>query len=470
MKKLIIFSFLLVFYHGNSVFAQDSLDFTADDNSQAIATYGLEECIKFALKNSEKLKKANYQVQISDKEVSERLSAGYPKVDLRAGIEYNYLIQKSVFDKESSAYQTFANSLPDPKPDFITVAFSVPYASRFNLTLEQLVFDFAYLIGIKAARSYVELGRKQIKQNQIDITANVSKAYYAVLINQERLDLLALNYLRLDTIFDNTSVLYKNGLAEKIDVLRTEVALNNAKTEREKLLQLQDLTMKILKFQMGMAVRDSLTLQGSLRDMNLEVNNFLKEEGNYENRIEYEILQQNRLLQEINLKYNKSLYLPRLTASANYGALTNSSTFGNLWKFQERWFTFGAVGLNFSMPIIDGFKRRHTVGKLKLEILKVEEDLKLLKRTVELETEEAQINVQTYLKDLEIQKRNMELSQEVTKLAVIKYQNGVGSTLEIVNAQASFKEAENNYFNALYNVIISKVDLEKATGKLKTDY
>ncbi|MCU0446479.1 MAG: TolC family protein [Microscillaceae bacterium] len=438
--------------------AQDTTSFVVRDETQSIGTYTLEECIKFALNNSISLKKGRYQTQISEKEVQERLATGYPQVDLRANFTDNIVVQKAIIP---------ANNPPiNPTDRPLALQFGAKFTSNFAVSLEQLIFDFAYLIGVKGARTYVQLAQQQIKQTEVDIISGVTKAYYAALINQERIALLDANYQRLDTLYKNTAAMFKNGMAERVDVMRTEVSLNNVKTEKDKLLKLQELTYQLLKYQMGMPVRDSLTLVGNIRELNLDYNSGLNEDLNYQNRIEYSLLQTNRRLQEINLQYNKSLYLPRLSASASYGANTGSNQFGEIWKFSQNWFSFAFVGINFSMPIIDGFRRKHTLEKVRLEGLKVDEDIKSFKLAAELQTETAKNSIVTFTKDLEIQKKNMELAQEVSRIAKVKYENGVGSTLEIVNAESSFKEAENNYYNALYNVVLSKVELDKALGKL----
>jgi outer membrane protein len=438
--------------------AQDSTSFTVRDETQSIGTYTLEECIKFALANSESLKKAKYQTQISEAEVGERIAIGLPQISGRVNFTDNFDIRKTILPGNSPPF--------NPGPERAVFAFGAKYNGDASISIEQLIFDFSYLIGLKAARAYVELSQYQIKQSEIEVIGNVTKAYYAVLINQERLNLLDVNYQRLDTVYKNTAAMFKNGMAEKVDVMRTEVSLNNIKTEKEKLTKLQELTYQLLKYQMGMPLNDSLIIQDNIRNIDIKIEELTNESADAKNRIEYSILQMNRNLQETNLRYNKSLYMPRLSASASLGRNMGSNVVGDYFRFRNDWFSYGFYGINLAVPIFDGTKRKHTLQKVRLEGLKVEEDIKLFKRTVDLQVEQAKNGLVTYSKDLEIQKKNMELAQEVARIAKVKYENGVGSTLEIVNAEASFKEAENNYYNALYNVVLSKVELDKALGKL----
>ena len=64
----------------------------------------------------------------------------------------------------------------------------------------------------------------------------------------------------------------------------------------------------------------------------------------------------------------------------------------------------------------------------------------------------------------------MDLGEEVYKVALIKYQQGVGSNIEVINADAAYKEAQTNYYAALYDALIASVDLEKSYGKLLSNY
>jgi outer membrane protein len=435
-----------------------NLDFTVSDETQSIGTYNLDQCIEYALQYSEALKKQEMQIKISKEEVGERLATGYPTLKFESQFQDNLQIQKQFFD---------ISTLDPTQPSRIIGAqFGLKYAANASFQLEQLILDFSYFIGLKGARTYVELAEKQLNLSKIDIIENVIKAYYGVLINQERLTLLRLNVYRLDSLLKDTKVLNKNGLVEKIDVNRAEVAYNNMVTERDKAEKLHEITTQLLKFQMGMPVRDSIILEGNLKDLKFNLEDDLQAEPNYKSRLEYSILETNQALQIINMKYNKSIYYPRLYGFGNLGANTGQNEFGEVWKFRRNWENFSNIGLNFSWTLFDGLKRRHTLQKIRLEMQKIDEDKKILKRNVDFEVERSKKTLISNLKDLEIQKRNMELAQEVAKLSRVKYGNGIMTNIEIINAESAFKEAELNYFTAYYDAIISKIELDKALGKL----
>ncbi|MDX2304024.1 MAG: TolC family protein [Microscillaceae bacterium] len=436
-----------------------SEEFSVSDDVQSIASYTLEDCIKYAFRYSETLKLKDIDVRIAHEEVGENLARGLPKIDAEASYQDNFKIQRSfvpavLFD-------------PAAEPGvFVPVQFQPKFNASASVTLSQLIFDFSYLLGLKAARAYEDLTRRQADLSKVDIAEQVSKAFYAVLIARERLELLDQNYARLDTLYRETQALFENGFSEQIDVMRIEVSRNNLSSEREKAYSAAILTEQVLKFQMGMPLSDSLIIRGSLEDIDLNLYALEKQPVDYTKRMEYEILNRQAELRALNLRYNKALYYPRLEGYVSYGSNTATGIFGDVWRFNERWFGYGNYGLRLVVPIMDGFKRKHTFQKLRLQMEQVQLQQAQFKRGADIDYEQAYNQLASSLNDLQNQKRNMELAKEVSRVSKVKYQNGVGANLEIIDAETSFKEAETNYYAAYYQAIISKIDLEKALGTL----
>ncbi len=447
----ILMIFLALFVQKNSVFAQI-------DNTQGIESYDLENCIKYAIQHSEVLKKNNLDILSAEETIKQTLATGLPQINARAGYTDNIVIQKTLLPGNTPPL----NNSPNP----LALAFGAKYTANASINVEQLIFDFSYLIGLKAARVYKDLSVKVIAQNKIDIAEKVTKGFYAVLINDERLKLIEANVYRVDTLFKYTQELQKNGLAERIDLLRLEVTLNNLKTQKLQILALQDFSKKLLKYQMGMPVMDSLILQGDIRTVNLGIENIQNIEVDATQRAEYALLQANKEAQLMTIRYNKSLYYPSLRGNFSYGANTGSNQFSDLPKFSQKYFAYAFYGLSLNIPLYDGGRRSATLQKSRIDLAKVEEDVKIFKKSVDFQVEQAKYNIDNSLKDLDIQKKNMELAQEVSRIAQAKFRGGTGTNIDIIDAENTFKQAENAYFTAMYNAIIAKVDLDKALGKL----
>ena len=431
------------------------------DDTPAIGTYSLDDCLKYAYEHSETLKKAQLDIRKSEATVRETRAIGLPQVSAEAKFSNAYIVQKTI--------------LPDGRlfggPEGpMPVEFQPRYAASATITATQLFFDASYLVGLRASRVYKELSQKQIKQSKIDIAGNVTKAYYLVLVNKERIELLQHNFRRLDTLFKSTEAMQKNGFAEKIDVYRLQVSLNNLKTEINKTRALLDFSAKALKFQMGMPVRDSIMLSGNIDDIQLhEITEKETEGSSHKSRIEYSILETSRNLARLDVSNKKAVYYPRLTGFINYGVNSASSNLPDLNYGKTNWFKNGMFGFTLSIPIFSGLGNRAKVEKARIEMLKIEQDFKSFERAYNFQVAQARQSLSSSLQDLEIQKQNMALAKEVSRVANIKFQSGTGRNLDIIDAENQFKTAETNYFNALYNAIIAKIDLDKSMGKLAND-
>lgn len=418
----------------------------------------LEDCIKYALENNEQVKIKQLDRQIAEAEVRKTISMGLPQANVNGGLNYNFELQKSLID-----ISTIDPSVPPGTEQ--EVSFVQDYDGNIGLAVDQLIFDGSYFVGLQAARTYRELSTKEHQKSKIDIVESVSKAYYNALIAEEQLELLEKNIDRLDTLLNETREMYEAGFAEKVDVDRIRVNYNNLKVELSRTRQLKDVSRKLLKFQMGMDLNQPIVLMENLEDVQVHVPVVPVENFDYNQRIEYSQLQTNRNLAYLDMKNNKVQYLPKLYARFGYGWNTASATGSDLFV-SRRWLDNGAIGITASIPIFDGFLKSNKIQQNRLQVEQIENQMSYVEKSIDLEIEQSKISLNSQLETLEVQKQNVELAQEVYDISKVKYQEGVGSNLEVIDADASLKEAQTNYLNALYQAITSQIELKKALGTL----
>lgn len=417
----------------------------------------LDDCIEYALKNNEQTKIAKLEKRISDAEVRKTIGTGLPQVEVTSGLNYNFEPQKSLID-----ISTFDPSVPAGTEQ--EVSFQQDYDGNMALSVKQLIFDGSFFVGLQASRTYKELTTKEHIETEIDVVEAVSKAYYTVLINQERLELLEKNFQRLDTLLKETKALNENGFAEKIDVDRVRVNYNNLRVEKNKLARLLEVSKKLLKFQMGMSLSKDIQLNDALNDLTMQPVQ-QTESISYEDRIEYSQLQTNEDLVNLDIKNNHAQYLPKLYASFNYGFNTATSDI-DLWLQGNRWLSFGTVGVSLTIPIFDGFIKSNRIQQNRIQLQQIEQQKNMLQKNIDLEIEQAEIDLSASLENLDVQQENMELAREIYDITIIKYNEGVGSNLEVMEADADLKEAQTNYYNAMFNAVVAQIELKKALGTL----
>lgn len=423
--------------------------------------YSLKQAVDYAIAHQVQVKNSQIDLQNANAKVNEIRAMGLPQVNGSLSLTNNLILQR-VFIPARIFNPAAAEG------ELIAAKFGVDNAGFANVGLSQLVFDGTYLLGLKASSVYKDLAVKSVTQSKQQVAENVTKAYYGILVNEKRQSLLALNVARLDTLLKETRELNKQGFVEKIDVQRLDVQANNLRTELDNVNRLQELSYSLLKFQMGFPMEEPIKLSETLEKVELATFN-LNASGdfNYSNRIEYSILQTQENLAELDLKSIKAGYLPRLLLNANYGYNAGANGFGDL--VSKPWFDNAAVTVALQIPIFDGYSKKYRAIQSANNLQKVRQSYSLLKSSIDLQRSQASITMKNALESMKEQKANLELANEISRVTRVKYQNGVGSNLEVLNAETSIKESQANYFTALYNALIAKVEVEKANGTLYID-
>lgn len=419
--------------------------------------YSLDQCIQYAVEHQINNDLARLNVRDADQNVREYLSTGLPQVNGQVDVRDNVVIPTQVIPAEAFG---------GPPGEFIDVQFGIRYNSTIGANLSQLLFDGSFFLGLKAAKEYKKLTKIQLQQTEIETAANVSKAYYAVLVNRRRVDLLQSSLTQLETLLDNTEALYENGFAEKVDVTRIRVNLNNTQTEMDKVRRLVKISEDLLKFQMGMPLEYNLVLTDKIDENDVRpVAADTLMEYDAQSRIEYQLLQQNLHLQDLNVRATRYRYLPtaNLYAAYQYQAFREKFNFLN---FNEEWFGASYIGVQVNVPIFDGFRKDAALQRAYIERQKVQRQLDNLALNVNMEYRQARAQLVNNIRTVEAQQRNIELAQEVYDVTKIKYEEGVGTNFEVVQADTELKNARTNYVNALLEAYLSRIDLLKASGKL----
>jgi outer membrane protein TolC len=435
----------------------------AQNEEQEQYTFTLDECISYAYQNTAPVADAILDTKIADSRVGQAISTGLPQINGNANFQYNYLIQQNFLPAVFFADDPINNPPPDDAPP-VAVAFGTKYGGNAAIQLQQLAFDGTFFLGLKAARVYKSLAERRLNYTKEQTAASIAKAYYGVLVNQEREELIDQNVARLDTLLRQTRARYAEGFIERIDVQRIEVLFNNVKTEQSKVGRLIELSKQVLKYQMGMPLNYELTLQDRLADISMPLPADSDNGFTYNQRIDYRLINKQLELEDLNIRQFQVRYFPSVYLNGTYGQNTGANNFNEL----DQWFGFGSIGLSVSVPIFDGFRKRHQIAEARALKDKVIVQKLELERRIDLERSQSAIELRNALDDLQNQIENRALAKRVYEVTQIKYNEGVGDMLEVTEAETAYKEAETNYYQAVYNALIAQVDYELSRGTLVT--
>lgn len=421
-------------------------------------TYSLQQAQDYAVKNSINSANAKLDVDLARAKKNEVTGIGLPQVSGSFDLKDYLQIPTSLLP---------GDFLPGGTPGtFVPVKFGTKYNATGGLSISQLLFSSDYLVGLQASKTYMELAQKAETRTKIETITSVSKAYYGTLVAKERFKLLDANIIRLEKMLADMTAMNKSGYIEKIDVDRVEVNYNNLLVEKEKTERLINLSEALLKFQMGIDVNQSISLSDSLGTFINNLNEASNSKASPSARIEYSLLESQNKLNELDLKRYKMNYLPSLVAYGSFSKQAQRAEF-DIFDPKLKWYPISLIGVTLNVPIFDGLQKNYKIEQAKINLLKSKNSLDQVQKSINLEANNATTSYTNALATLKYQKKNIELAERVYQTTKIKYDQGVGSNLEVINAQASYREALVNYYAAIYDALVSKTDLDKALGNIK---
>jgi len=429
-------------------------------SAQNVVQLNLKETLEYALENNVDAKNARLELLIAETTVKEETSKGLPQINGAFNFNYNPAIQVVLVPNEGF----FANPAIDA--DVVPLRLGVTYQSGLGMTASQMIFDGSFFVGLRAAKTLRELTEYDRIKTENDVIESVKKAYFGVLVNTERIKLAEANLTRIDSLLEETKALNRAGFIEKIEVSRIQVQRNNTYTQVERSKTAYEISKQLLKIQMGLPREIEVEITETLAELNSEekINEMLVMEGM--SRIEVNQLEMNLELANLDLKNNHVQYMPSIDFNANYQRNGASNTIDRVFN-SSNWFSSSLLGVSMQIPIFDGFLKSARIQRNRVQIKQLENQRLFLDDNIELEIYQARTNLKNDMNILLVQRENMALAQEVYDISKIKYNEGVGSNLEVVEADAALIESEINYLSALYDGLIAKVDLEKALGILK---
>jgi outer membrane protein len=413
------------------------------------------EAVEYAMKNSTQVRNALLQIQIRQQGNREITAAAFPQVNGSLNVTKYVDLPTSLIPAE------FFGGTPGT---FIPVQFGTEYNGTYGLTIDQLLFDGQVFVGLQARRASIDFYTTQAQLTEEQIKANVLKIYYQLVVGEKQISTIDANIARAEKLLNDTRALYENGFVEKLDVDRATVNLANLRTEKIKLENTIKTGYIGLKYLMGMPVKAELVLKDTLSDEAIK-EEILTDSVRFEDRKEFQLLQTQIKLNKYDIKRHRFTYIPTVSLTGNYSRNAQRNSF-DFFKKGRDWFTITYVGLNINIPIFDGFAKDSRIKAAKLALQQTENQVEDLKNQIEQEVDKASTNIRDALVTLDAQKRNMDLAAQVYNQAKLKYDNGLGSTLEITNAETDLRTAQNNYYSALYDAVIARIDYLKAIGKL----
>ncbi len=461
MKKLVITTLLSVII---------CIPLFAQQNGNVLT---LKDAKEYALKNSPLIKNANIDLTLAKRKIWETTAIGLPQVNGKLEGSYQLTVPENIkafsglsnlgswmYDADQALYGLTGNN-PDfgniarPAPTETTSDDDLKWGLTFDVTVSQLIFSGSYIVGLQTAKTFKKLSEVSITKSENDLAEAVTNAYFLCVIAQE-------NKLVIDSIYKATEKIlyeiretYKEGFLEETDADQMQITFTNIQNTKEMVDRQCDVTLNLLKFQMGMNLKTEILLKDKINDLigQLNADVLMQKKLNVGNQVDYRLLSVQEKMARLNVKYQKSMFLPDVNAFYNHQE-----------NFNDKSFSFtppDVLGLNVNIPIFGSGQKIAKVKQANLELEKVKNNKHQLSLSLQTQFSDSQSAFITAMNKYQTNKMSRDLAYKIYDKSIIKFKEGLISSLELSQVQNQYLQAQSDYFSSIIEMSSSYTKLEK---------
>jgi outer membrane protein len=402
----------------------------------------LQNCVRYALVHQPLVRESLIDEEIAERTIQSKLADWFPQLNLNFNVQHSPQLPVAIVGGVP-INQGLANS------------------SNVQFTASQTLFNKDVLLASTSASDVRTFSSQRTSSAKIDVVVNVSKAYYATLVTKQQIALLDEAVLRLEQSYKDAYTKYQGGIVDKTDYMRALIALNNVKAERKQAEESLKARFAALKEQMGYPADADLMLEYVSSETAFEALIDTNQSVDYNKRIEFQILQTQKRLQEDNLNYYRWSFAPSLSAYGGYTINYQNSLVGPLYNQN---YPSSFVGLQLSFPLFQGGKRIQQIKQAGLQVDRFDYDLQSLTNNINTQYAVALANYKGNINNYTVLTENLQFAQDVYRTIQLQYKAGTKSYLEFITAETDLRTAQLNRIDALYQLLVSKLDVQKALG------
>lgn len=410
----------------------------------------IDKAIEVALKNNRTLLTAKEDIRTAEKQVVEARSAALPKLDLVGSYTRNIKIPTIFFE------------IPDENGQLVQQKFAIAQKNSYNasLNLSQTLWDGSVFTGLRAAKTFVEFTDHGLRSASNRIVLDVRRLYYTAVLAREVSEVARQTLEQNQLNYESVKQKFDQGVVSEFDLLRAEVEVDNSKPALIKAENDVELALNSLKIVLGVGVDSEISLDGALVFEELQEVEAL-EAGALENRPDLTQLKVRKTLQGQNTSALRSEFVPTLSLNGNYNF--NGSSEDLQFESQERSSAFSAV-LQLDYPIFSGFSTTSKIQQSKIETKKIDLQIQELEEAIQIQLEQGRLKMAESKRRIESQKKSVNTAEKALKIANNRFNNGVGTQLEVFDTQVALSQARINYVSAVYDYLIARFEFEFAAG------
>jgi len=443
-KLFILIGFVFI---SNFGVAQNS-----DNNRNQKYKFTMEQAVNFALDSNYTAINSRREIAKAIKRKWETTAAGLPQINANISYNNNLKLPTTLLPGE------IVGGEPGT---FVPVTFGTKENASIGATLTQLIFDGSYLVGLQAAKTFLEYSENSDEKVQLEVRKGVINAYGSVLLSSELVAIFELNKENLEKNLTETRAIYENGFTEEESVEQLEITLLNIETQLKNSRRTLVIAKQMFNLAIGVNVESDVELLDNLDSLtqeNIDLS-FLEENINIEDNIDYKIASNFTEQRVLELKLEKTYYMPNLSAFVNYGTQANSETF-TFFSSDQIWYQQSVLGVSMNIPLLSSGLRSARTQQAKIALEQAETNLTETYQNVLLEINTSKNNYRFAIENYNDNKKNLDLSERIEQKNQVKFTEGLATSFDLRLAQIQLYTAQQAYFEAMLRVITTKADLE----------
>ncbi len=419
---------------------------------EAPTRFSLDEAIAYALDHNYSAINASRDIVDAQKQKWEVIATGLPQID--ANISYQNQLKQPV----SLIPAEFFGGEPGT---FQPVVFSPPQSANATATVKQQIFDGSYIVGVQATRAFLSYSQNNMEKTEQEVRKAVVEAYGNVLLAIETVEIAEKNIATLGKTLYETQKLYENGLGDEESVEQLQITLASLESGLKNAQRFERITLQMLNLMMGLPIEHGTELTENLDDLAKKQINpgLLESPFNMENNVDYKLVFNLNEQRYYELKLAKSRALPTLNAFVNYSYFGFGDSF-NFLNSEQEWFESSVLGFDLNIPIFSSLKRDASTQRARIAFEKAKTQLTETEEKIRLALDRAKSDYIFSIEEYETKKKNLNLAERIEHKNQIKYAEGLASSFELRQAQTQLYSAQQEYLQAMVDVINKKTDLE----------
>lgn len=422
-------------------------------------SFTLQQAISHAVENNYSAINANRDIEIAKQKKWETTASGLPQIT--SNLQYLNNLDFQVQGVSGNAFD------PNGDPNAIsTIAFGTKHNVNASAALNQLIFDGSYIVALQSAKVYLQVSQNAKEKTTLEIKEMVTNAYGNVLLAQESVLIIAKNKTTLEKTLFETTETFKNGLVEEENVEQLQITLTQLNSSLSNATKRAEIALNLLKIAMGIDIEEEVILTEKLDDLalkNVDLSVFA-ENFEPENSIDFRIQKNQEEVKRLMLKLERFKALPTVGAQLNYGA----NTFANKFDFlttDQKWYNYSNFGVNISLPIFSSFGQRAKTQQAKIAYEQSKTQVTETEQRLKLQYQQAKTDYEYSIEEYSASKSNLKLAERIEGKQQIKFREGISSSFEFTEAQRQLYTAQQNYLQAMIDVMNKKATLDKLTNK-----